>query len=185
MTYSAYKLNKQGDDIQPLYTSFPIWSQSALPCSVLTVASWPAHRFLRRQVRWSGIPISVSSPQFVVIHTVKRFCMVSKAEVGVFLEFSCFFYDPTNVDNLISGSSPFLNPAWTYGISQFMYCSRLAWRNYFGSMWDECNCVALEHSFKSPFLGIARKMTFPVLWPLLSFPHVLTYWVQHINSIIF
>ena len=105
MTYSAYKLNKQGDDIQPLYTSFPIWSQSALPCSVLTVASWPAHRFLRRQVRWSGIPISVSFPQFVVIHTVKRFCMVSKAEVGVFLEFSCFFYDPTNVDNLISGSS--------------------------------------------------------------------------------
>ena len=49
--YSAYKLNKQGDNIQPLCTPFPIWNQSAVPCSVLTVASWPAYRFLRRQVR--------------------------------------------------------------------------------------------------------------------------------------
>ena len=44
-------------------------------------------------------------PQFVVIHTVKGFGIVSKAEVGVFLEPSCFFDDPTDVDNLISGSS--------------------------------------------------------------------------------
>ena len=105
--YSAYKLNKQGDNIQPLCTPFPIWNQSAVPCSVLTVAFWPAYRFLRRQVRWSGIPISVSFPQFVVIHTVKGFCMVNKAEVGVFLEISCFFYDPMNVNNLISGSSAY------------------------------------------------------------------------------
>ena len=46
-------------------------------------------------------------PQFVVIHTVKGFGIVNKAEVGVFLEFSCFFYDPTDVGNLISGSSAF------------------------------------------------------------------------------
>ena len=107
MMYSAYKLYKQGDNIQPLHTPFPNWNQSVVPCSVLTVASWPAYRFLRRQVRWSGIPISVSFPQFVVIQTVKGFCVVNKAEVGVFLEISCFFYDPTNVDNLISGSSAF------------------------------------------------------------------------------
>ena len=121
MMYSAYKLNKQGGNIQPLYTPFPILNQSAVPCSVLPVTSWPAYRFLRRQVRWSGIPISVSFPLFVVIHTVKGFCMVNKAEVGVFLENSCFFYDPMNVDNLIFCSSPFLNPTRTYGISQFMY----------------------------------------------------------------
>ena len=59
MMYSAYKLNKQGDNIQPWHTPFPIWNQSVVPCSVLTVASWPAYRFLKRQVRWSGIPISV------------------------------------------------------------------------------------------------------------------------------
>ena len=46
-------------------------------------------------------------PQFLVIHTVKAFGIVNEAEVDVFLEFSCFFYDPTDVDNLISGSSAF------------------------------------------------------------------------------
>ena len=51
--YSACKLNKQGDNIQPWCTPFPIWNQSVGPCPVLT-----AYRFLKRQVRWSGIPIS-------------------------------------------------------------------------------------------------------------------------------
>ena len=46
-------------------------------------------------------------PQFIVIHTVKGFSIVNEAEVDVFLEFSCFFYDPTDVGNLISGSSAF------------------------------------------------------------------------------
>ena len=58
MMYSAYKLNKQGDNIQPWHTPFPIWNQSVVPCPVLTVASWPTYRFLRRQVKWSGIPMS-------------------------------------------------------------------------------------------------------------------------------
>ena len=46
-------------------------------------------------------------PQFVVIHTVKSFRVANEAEVHVFLEFSCFFYDPVDVGNLISGSSAF------------------------------------------------------------------------------
>ena len=58
MMYSAYKLSKEGDNIQPWHTLFPIWNQTVVPCPVLTVASWPAYRFLRRQVRWSGIAIS-------------------------------------------------------------------------------------------------------------------------------
>ena len=58
LMYSACKLNKQGDNIQPWRTLFCIWSQSVVPCPVLTIASWPAHRLLRRQVRWSGIPLS-------------------------------------------------------------------------------------------------------------------------------
>ena len=56
MMYSACKLNKQGDNIQPCRTPFPIWNQSVVPCPVLAVASWPAYRFLKRQGRWSGIP---------------------------------------------------------------------------------------------------------------------------------
>ena len=50
-------------------------------------------------------------PQFIVIHTVKGFGIVNKAEIDVFLEFSCFFSDPADVVNLISGSSAFLKPA--------------------------------------------------------------------------
>ena len=58
MTYSVYKFNKQGDNIQPWCTSFQIWNQSVVPCPVLTVASWPAYKFLKRQIGWFGIPIS-------------------------------------------------------------------------------------------------------------------------------
>ena len=56
---------------------------------------------------WSGIPISFRIFQFIVIHTVEGFSIVSKAEIGVFLEISCFFNDPVDVGNLISGSSAF------------------------------------------------------------------------------
>ena len=59
MMYSAYKLNKQGDKIQPWSTPVSIWSQSVVPYPVQTVADWPAYRCLRRQVRWSGISISL------------------------------------------------------------------------------------------------------------------------------
>ena len=52
MMYSAYKLNKQGDNIQPWRTPFPIWNQSVVPCPVLIIASCSAYRFLRRQVKW-------------------------------------------------------------------------------------------------------------------------------------
>ena len=51
-----------------------------------------------------------NSPQFIVIHTIKSFNVVNETEVDVFLELSCFFYDPTDVGNLISGYSAFLNP---------------------------------------------------------------------------
>ena len=55
---SACKLTKQGDNIQPWCTPYPILNQFIVLCPVLTVASWPAYRFLRKQVRWSGILIS-------------------------------------------------------------------------------------------------------------------------------
>ena len=108
MMYTAYKLNEQGDNIQTWRTRFPIWNQSVVPCPVLTVASWPAYRFLKRQVRGSGISHPFQNfPQFIVIHTVKSFGMVNKAETDVFLELSCFFDDPADVGNLISVSSAF------------------------------------------------------------------------------
>jgi len=64
--------------------------------------------YLRRQVRWSDKPISLRIFQFVVIPTVKGFSIVNEPEIDVFfLEFSCFFYDPMHIGNLISGSSAF------------------------------------------------------------------------------
>ena len=72
MMYSAYKLTKQDDNIQPWHTPFPIWIQSIVPCPVLAVASWLTFRFLRRQVMWSvpqvmwSLPISWRIFQFVM-----------------------------------------------------------------------------------------------------------------------
>ena len=83
----------------------PNLNQSIVSCLILAVASWPAYRFHRRWVRLPDIPISKNFPQFVVIYTVKGFSIVNKAEVDVFLESSCFFYDPTDVGNLIFASS--------------------------------------------------------------------------------
>ena len=57
LMYSAQKLNRQGDNTQPWCTPFPIWNQSIVSCLILTVVSWHAYQFLRRQVRWSGISI--------------------------------------------------------------------------------------------------------------------------------
>ena len=85
--------------------------ESVVPCPVLTVASSLAYRFLRRQVRWSGIPISKNFPQFVVIHTVKDFGIVNEAEVDVFLEFSAFSMIQQILAILSLVSLPFLNPA--------------------------------------------------------------------------
>ena len=98
--YSEYNLNKHGDNMQPWHTPFQIWNQSVVPCPVLSVASWPAYRFLRSQVRCSWRIF-----QFVVIHTVKGFGIVNKADV--FLELSFFKNDSVDVGTLISGSSPF------------------------------------------------------------------------------
>ena len=75
MMYPAYKLNKQDDNTQPWCTSFPIWNQSIVPYLALTVASWPAHIFLRRQVRWSGIPISFKNfPVCCDPHSQRLWC---------------------------------------------------------------------------------------------------------------
>ena len=59
MMYSAYKLNEQGGNIQLWNTSFPILNKPLVLWLVLTAASWPSYTFLRRQVRWFGIPISI------------------------------------------------------------------------------------------------------------------------------
>ena len=181
MMYSAYKLNKQSDNIQPCRTPFPIWNQSVVPCPVLTVASWPAYRFLRRQVRWSDIPIAFRIFQFVVKHRVKAFGVVNEAEIDVFLELSCFFNDPTNEGNLIFGSSAFskfiLN-TWKFTVHILLKPGLENFEHYFSSMWDKCHSVVVWAFFGIAFLwDWDENWSFPILWPLLSFPNFLAYWM--------
>ena len=142
---------------------FPIWNQSIVPCLVLTVASWPAYRFLRRQVRWSGISISLRIFQFVVIYTVKSFSTVNEAEVDVSLEFSCFFYDPVDVGNLISGSSDFSKSNLNIeklSVHILLKPSLENFEHYFASMWNESNCVAVW-----TFFGIFLHWDWNENWP--------------------
>ena len=103
--YTTYKLNKQGDNIQPWRTLFPIWNPSVVPCPVLT-CFMPCIQVSQEagQVVWYS-HVFQNFPQFIVIHTVKGFGIANKAEIDVFLELSCFFDDPADVCNLISGSS--------------------------------------------------------------------------------
>ena len=157
---------------------------------LLTVASWPAYRFFKRQVRWSGIPISLRIFQFIVIQTVKGFGLVNKAEIDVFfMELTCFFNDPEDIDNLISGSSAFSKSSlniWKFMVHILLKPSLENFKHYFPSMWDECNCVVVWAFFGIAFLwDWNENWPFPVLWPLLGFPNFLTYWVQHFHSIIF
>ena len=90
MKYSSYKLNKQGDNIQPWHTLFLIWNQSVVPCPVLTAASGTCIQISQEagKVVWYS-HLFKNFPQFVVIHTVKDFGVVNKAKVNVLLELSC------------------------------------------------------------------------------------------------
>ena len=128
-------------------------------------------------------------PQLVMIDTVKDFGIVNVVEVDAFLEFSCFFYDPMNVDNLISGSSALSISSlnfWNFSVHVLLKSRLENFEHYFASVWDECNCAVV-----SAFFGIAflwdwnENWSFPAVWLLLSFPNMLAYWMQHFHSIIF
>ena len=81
-------------------------------------------------------------PQFIVIHTVQGFGIVNKAEIDVFLELSCFFDDPLNVGNLISGSSAFSKTSfniWKFMVHVLLKPGLENFEHYFTSMSDEYN----------------------------------------------
>ena len=128
-------------------------------------------------------------PQFAVIYTVKTFGVVYKAEADVFLELSCFFHDPSDVGNLISGSSAFSKfslSIWKLLVHILLKPGLENFEDYFASMWDECDCAVVWTLFGIAFLWDWNEYwPFPVLWPLLSFPKLPAYWVQHFHSIIF
>ena len=136
MMYSEYKLNKQGDNIQPC--SFPnmepvCCSMSGSNCCFLTCIQvsqeagkvvWYSHLFK-------------NFLQFLVIHTVKGFGIVNKAEVDIFLKLSCFLYDPTDVGNLISDFSAFSKSMlniWKFSVHVLLKPSLENFEHYFASV---------------------------------------------------
>ena len=131
-------------------------------------------------------PLFKNFSQFIVIHKVKGFSIVNEADV--FLEFSCFFYDPMDDGNLISGSSAFskfsLN-IWKFSVHLLLKPGLENFEHFFASVWDECNYVIVWTFFGIALWNWNENWPFPVLWPLLRFPSFLAYCVQHFHSIIF
>ena len=184
MMYSAYELNKQYTALTYSFSYLEpdCCSMSSSNCCFLTCLQISQEA---GQVVWYSHLLK-NFPQFVVIHPVKGFGIVNKAEIDVFLELSCFFDNPAAIWSLVL--LPFLKPAWTSGSSWFTYCWSLAWRILCITLLV-CEMSAIVVGWT--FFGIAflrnwnENWPFPVLWPLLSFPNLLAYWVQHFHSIIF
>ena len=95
---------------------------------------------------WSDTPISFRIFQFVLNHTVKGFGVVNKAGVDIFLEVSCFFNDPMDVGNLISGSSAFSKSSlytWKFLVHVLLKPSLKDFEHYLDSVQNECNCAVV------------------------------------------
>ena len=103
-----------------------------------------------------------------------------------FLELSCFSDDPMDVGNLISGFSAFSTTSlniWKFMVHVLLKPGLENFEHYFASLWDVWNCAVVWTFFGIVLLWDWNKnWSFPVLWPLLSFPDLLAYWVQHFKA---
>ena len=141
-------------------------------------------------------------PQFVVIHTVKRFSIVNEGEEDVFLESPCFLHDPMNIDNLISGSSAFSESSlyiWKFSVHVLLKPSLKDFEYNLASLWNECICmVVLNILWHCPSLGLEWKLTFSgpvattgfskfagILSAALSQHHLLRFEIAQLESITF
>ena len=153
---SEYKLNKKGDNIQPWCTPLDLepvcFSTSSSNCCFLTYIQisqeegqvvWYSH-FLKNFPQFlvihtfKGFGVFLKNfPQFLVIHTFKGFGVVNKAEVDVFLELSCFFDDPMDIGDLISGSSALSKSSlniWKFSVYTLLNPGLENFEHYFASM---------------------------------------------------
>jgi len=126
-------------------------------------------------------------PQFAIIYTIKGSSMLNKADA--FLELSCFIDYPTDAGSLISGSYAFSKSSlniWKFTVHVLLKPGLKNFEYYFTSVWDECNGAVVWAFFGIAFLwDWNQNWPFPVLWPLLSYPNLLSYWVEHFHSTIF
>ena len=140
------------------------------------------------QVIWNSHLLK-NFPPFVVIHILKGFGIVNKADTDVFRKLSCFFDGPMDVGTLISGSSAFSKSSlhiWKFMVHVPLKPGLENFEHYFTSVGDECNCAVVWAFFGIVFLwDWNENWPFPVLWPLRSFPNLLAYRVQHFHNVIF
>ena len=165
MLYSAKKLNNQGNNTALMY-SFPILNQSIFQCPVLSVASWPAYRFLRRQVRWLGIPISWRIVHSLLWSTLLKALHSQWSRRRCFSEILLLFLWSTDVGNFLSCSSAFSKfrlYIWKFLIHILLKPDLENFEHYFASMWDECSCVVVWTNFGTDFLwNCNENWPFPI-----------------------
>ena len=115
-------------------------------------------------------------PYFAVIHAVKGFSVVSEADVDAFLEFSYFLFNPTDVGNLVSGSSAFFKSKlniWKFLVHILLKPSLENFEHYFSSMWNECNCAVVWIFFGIALWNWNENWSFQVLgqiWKTQQWP---------------
>ena len=133
--------------------------------------------------------LSNNFTQFVVIHSVKGFSSVYEAKVESLAGIPCFLLNPVNVGNLPPGSSAYLKSSldiWKFLVHVLLKPSLNHLQHILASIWNKCNRIIVWTFFAIALLwDWNENWHILVLWPLLCFLNLLTYWVQHFNSIIF
>ena len=160
MMYSACKLNKQGDNIQPWQTPFPIWNQSVIPYPVQLLLPDLHTGFSRGKSGGLVFP-SLSELSTVYCDPHKGFDIVNKVEIVVFLELSCFLHDP-DVGNLISGSSDFSKTSlniWEFMIHVLLKPGLENFEHHFTTCEMSAICRRLSILWHCLSLGLEWKLT--------------------------
>ena len=123
----------------------------------------------------------------MVIHTIKGFSIISKAEIDAFLEFCCLFYEPMDVGDLISASSAFSKSSlniWKFSVHELLKPSLKNFEHYFASKWNDCT-LAIWTFLALPFFGTGMKTDlFPSCGHCWVF-QICWHIEQHLKSIIF
>ena len=149
--------------MQPCCTPFPIWNQSVFPCPVLSVASCTAYRFFRRQVRWSGIPISLRifdsllwSTQSKALHSQWSRSRCISGILLLFLWENRYW----QFDLWFSAFSKFSLNIYKFSVHALLRPGLENFEHCFASMWDKCNYAVVWIFFSLPSFGIWMKTDF-------------------------
>ena len=185
---SVYRLNKQGDSREPVIllsqsSTNQLFHRGSNCCFLIHIQ---VSQETGKMIWYFHLLRAFHS--LIMIHTVKGFSTVNETEVDAFLDFRCLPYDPVNVGNLISGSSAFSKPnmdIWKFSVHIMLKPGMQDFKHDLTSLGDECNCLMVRTFFSTTLLGKQNEdWPFPVLWPLLGLPDLLTYWMQHVDVII-